>query len=58
MSGGDTGLTQDVLFDILSSTRRRYVLHVLKTEGEMELTELAEYVAARENDTGIEDLTK
>jgi DNA-binding transcriptional ArsR family regulator len=58
MSTGDTGLTQDVLFDILSSARRRFVLHVLNREGEMELTELAEHVAARENDVDVEDLTK
>ena len=58
MSTGDTGLTQDVLFDILSSARRRYVLHVLNTKGEMELTELAEHVAARENDIEVEELTK
>jgi DNA-binding transcriptional ArsR family regulator len=51
-------LTQDVVFDILSSARRRYVLYLLRTEGEMELTELAEHVAAWENDTTIEELTK
>lgn len=58
MSTGDTGLTQDVLFDILSSARRRFVLHILNQEGEMELTGLAEHVAARENDVDVEDLTK
>jgi DNA-binding transcriptional ArsR family regulator len=58
MSTGDTELTQDVLFDILSSARRRFVLHVLKQEGEMELTELAEHVAARENEVDVADLTK
>lgn len=58
MLSGDTELTQDVLFDVLSSSRRRYVLHVLKTEGEMELATLVEHVAAREADSDIEDLTK
>jgi hypothetical protein len=58
MSSEEEPLSQDVVFDILSSTRRRYVLYYLKTEGPMELTELAEHVAAQENDTEIEDLTK
>lgn len=58
MSSGEESLTQDVVFDVLSSARRRYVLHLLKTEGEMELTELAEHVAAQENDTTVEELTK
>lgn len=58
MSSGEESLTQDVVFDVLSSARRRYVLHLLKTEGPMELTELAEHVAAQENDTTVEDLTK
>lgn len=58
MSSGDEQLTQDVMFDVLSSTRRRQVLHLLKQEGPMELTELAEHVAAMENDTTVEELTK
>jgi len=58
MSTGDTGLTQDVLFDILSSSRRRFLLHVLKREGEMELSELTKHVAAWENDVDVDDLTK
>lgn len=58
MASGEESLTQDVVFDVLSSARRRYVLHLLKTEGPMELTELAEHVAAQENDTTVEDLTK
>jgi hypothetical protein len=58
MADGDTELTQDVVFDILSRARRRYVLFVLKVEGPMELTELAEHIAARENDVEIEELTK
>ena len=58
MSSEEEPLSQDVIFDILSSTRRRYVLYYLSQEGPMELTELAEHVAARENDTDVEDLTK
>jgi len=58
MSSGEETLTRDVVFDVLSSARRRQVLRLLKTEGPMELTELAEHVAARENDTTVENLTK
>jgi len=58
MASGDTELTQDVVFDILSRGRRRYVLYTLKQEGPMELTDLAERVAAWENDIDVEDLEK
>lgn len=58
MSSGEEKISQDVVFDVLSSTRRRQVLYLLKNEGEMELTELAEQVAAEENDTTVTDLTK
>jgi len=59
MSIEDEPLTQDVVFDILSSARRRYVLYQLRTEdGPVELTELAEDVAAWENDTTVDELTK
>lgn len=58
MSSGEEELSQDVVFDVLSSRRRREVLYMLKNEGSMELTELTEHVAAKENDTTIEDLTK
>lgn len=58
MSSGEEKISQDVVFDVLSSTRRRQVLYLLKNEGEMELTELAEHVAAEENDTTVTDLTK
>ncbi|WP_123533276.1 DUF7344 domain-containing protein [Halosimplex salinum] len=59
MSIEDETLTQDVVFDILSSARRRYVLYLLRTEdAPVELTELAEDVAAWENDTTVEELTK
>jgi len=59
MSTEDGALTQDVVFDILSSARRRYVLYLLRTESTpIELTDLAEQVAAWENDTTVEELTK
>lgn len=50
-------LSRDVLFDMLSSPRRRYVLHYLhQAGGRAELGELADHVAAWENDTTIEQL--
>lgn len=59
MSIEDDPLSQDVVFDILSSARRRYVLYLLRTEdAPVELTELAEDVAAWENDTTVDELTK
>jgi len=59
MSTEDEPLTQDIVFDILSSARRRYVLYLLRTEdAPVELTELAEDVAAWENDTTVDQLTK
>jgi len=58
MASSEEELTQDLVFEVLSSTRRRQVLSLLNQKGPMELTELAEYVAARENDTTVEELTK
>lgn len=58
MSSREAELSQDVVFDILSSPRRRYVLYYLRdTGGPMKLTDLAEHVAAWENDTTVEDIT-
>jgi hypothetical protein len=58
MASDTDQLTQDTVFDILSSSRRRYVLYYLRTVGEpIELTELAEHVAAWENDCTVEELT-
>lgn len=55
----DQSLSQDVVFDILSSPRRRYVLYLLRDAGEpVELTTLAEHVAAWENDVEIDDITE
>lgn len=51
-------LSQDVVFDLLSSPRRRFVLYYLnQVEGEVEIGELADEVAAWENDTAVDDLT-
>lgn len=47
-----TQLSQDLIFDILSSPRRRYMLYYLRTHGgHAEVTELAKQVAAWEYET-------
>lgn len=57
-SGGEQTPTQDQVFEILSNRRRRFVFHYLKREErEVYLRELAEHVAAWENDKPIEALT-
>ena len=57
MASGDTELSQDEIFAILSNPRRRYVLYFLNQhETAIELTDLAEHVAAWENDTTVEEL--
>lgn len=59
MSSSKSELSQDVVFDILSSPRRRYVLYFLRTTDEpVQLTDLAEQVAAWENDTEPENITE
>ena len=51
-------LTQDDIFHLLQTPRRRYVLRYLKThEGPVEMRDIAEQVAAWENDTTVEALT-
>lgn len=58
MASREPSLSQDVVFDILSSPRRRYVLYYLRQVDEpVELTSLAEQVAAWENETEPEQLT-
>lgn len=54
----DEKLSRDRVFDILSSPRRRYVLYYLREYGgPVELTDLAEELAAWENDTTVEELS-
>lgn len=54
----DERLSRDVSFSILSNHRRRYVLHHLKRVDEpTTIRDLAEQVAAWENDCEIEELT-
>lgn len=52
-------LSQDVVFDLLSSSRRRFILHHLRNRDEpVELGELATELAAWENNEQIEDVTE
>lgn len=58
MGNSKTELSQDIVYDILSSPRRRYVLYYLRTvEEPVEITELARQVAAWENDTTVDEIT-
>ncbi|WP_336338480.1 DUF7344 domain-containing protein [Haloarcula brevis] len=51
-------LSRDQMFDILSSSRRRYTLYYLRQQKEpVQLTDLAEELAAWENDTTVEALS-
>lgn len=51
-------LSRDQMFDILSSSRRRYTLYYLRQQTEpVQLTDLAEELAAWENDTTVEALS-
>jgi len=50
-------LTEEEVFDVLSHRRRRFALHYLVQRGETDLGELAEYVAAWENDKSVAELT-
>jgi hypothetical protein len=50
-------LSQNEIFEMLSSNRRRYVLHHLKRkQGPAELGELAEQIASRENNKPLEEV--
>jgi len=54
--GGE--LTQDTVFEILSNSRRRFMLSYLhEHEGPVDLMDLANEIAAWENDTTVEELT-
>lgn len=59
MDPGEETLSQDTVFDILSNARRRYVLYYLRQHtGPVQLTALAEHVAAWENETDVESLNE
>jgi DNA-binding transcriptional ArsR family regulator len=52
-------MAQDTVFDILSNARRRFVLYYLReTENPVDLGELAQELAAWENETSVEELTE
>jgi hypothetical protein len=52
-------LTSDQVYNVLSNARRRYTLYCLyQAEGELSLDELAERLAAYENDTTVEAITE
>lgn len=58
MTSNVPAFSQDVVYDIFSSPRRRYALyHLRQAEGAIELTTLAEYVAAWEEETAPDALS-
>ncbi|WP_255169474.1 DUF7344 domain-containing protein [Natrononativus amylolyticus] len=53
-----TELSRDDVFHILQTQRRRdAIAYLLSIDGAVEMRDIAEYVAAKENDTTIDDLT-
>jgi hypothetical protein len=57
-AGAAAGPSADTLYSALTDTRRRYVLHYLKQQDDaVSVRDLAEQVAAWENDTTVENLT-
>jgi hypothetical protein len=53
-----TALSKDTTFSVLKNRRRREVLKRLRAEdGEAKLSDLAEYIAAKENDIEIRELS-
>lgn len=59
MSSTNTdALSRDEVYDILSNGRRRFVIYLLRDEGEpVPLSELSDRVAAWENDLPVDELT-
>ncbi len=56
--GRDAGLSRETAFEVLSCTRRRYVLrHLLAEDGHATLRDLTMFVAAWENDVPVEAVT-
>lgn len=56
--GGDKALSRTKVFDLLSSRRRRYAMHALKQhDGPMDVSDIAEQVAAWENEKTLEELS-
>jgi hypothetical protein len=51
----DAALTKDTLFELLKNQRRRDALAFLKaTDGRTTLSDMAEHIAAKENDVPVE----
>jgi hypothetical protein len=51
-------LSRDLVFDVLKNRRRRYALHYMRhADDSVQLSELAEQVAAWENDITVEAIT-
>ncbi|WP_096388810.1 DUF7344 domain-containing protein [Halopenitus persicus] len=58
-SPSSTEMSPDLVFDILSNTRRRMVLYYLRQYGEpTSVQKLAEEIAALENDVAVDELTQ
>ncbi|MFB6223762.1 MAG: hypothetical protein ABEH86_08860 [Haloarcula sp.] len=56
--GAGNAISRDEVFELLSNHRRRYALHVVKqTDGESELSDIAEQVAAWENGKDPTEIT-
>lgn len=56
--GAQPHLPKDVIFGLLSTKRRRYVLQYLADNGDhTTLSDLSEHIAARENDTEVDLIT-
>lgn len=53
----DGGLSEDDIFDVLRNRRRRMVISYLLEDGDASVTELAEHVATKEYDVGVDDIT-
>jgi predicted house-cleaning noncanonical NTP pyrophosphatase (MazG superfamily) len=55
---GNGSLTRDEIFEMLSNRRRRFVIQYLKNEEEAgTLSDIAEHVAAWENDSTVTDIS-
>jgi hypothetical protein len=58
MSNENGVLSQDTVFDLLSSARRRYILYYLRRHGgKVSINDLAAEIASWENDKPIDELT-
>lgn len=57
-AGEDSSLTKDEVFEVLYNRRRREVLSYMReTDGTATVSDLAEQIAAKENDTAVQQLS-